>query len=111
VCNVLATDKAQDAALLLQPKDHSDQDPRPESLVNHPTNNDIILLLVALIQALGFLALVLVRYRFLELGGRHGQPGHIHLPEYRFIMPVAQSAVWVRNAKSTQLIEFASFDR
>ncbi|KAF9115455.1 hypothetical protein BGX27_007708 [Mortierella sp. AM989] len=84
----------EDASLLLQPKDHSDKDPRPESFVNHPTNSDIILILVTLVQALGFLALVLVRWRFMELGGRHGQPGHIHLPAYRFIMPVVQSLTW-----------------
>ncbi|KAG9319425.1 hypothetical protein KVV02_006712 [Mortierella alpina] len=85
---------AEDATLLLQPRDHSDRDPKPESFVNHPTNSDIISILVSMTQALGFLALVLVRWRFLEIGGRHGQPGHIHLPVYRFIMPVAQSIAW-----------------
>ncbi|KAF9915542.1 hypothetical protein BX616_005921 [Lobosporangium transversale] len=84
----------EDVKLLLQPKAHSDRDPRPESFVNHPTNSDIALILVALIQALGFMALVLVRWRFLEIGGHHGQPGHIHLPAYRFIMPVTQAFVW-----------------
>ncbi|KAF9346348.1 hypothetical protein BGX26_002160, partial [Mortierella sp. AD094] len=84
----------EDTSLLLQPKGHSDRDPRPESFVNHPTNSDIILILVTLIQALGFLALVLVRWRFMELGGHHGLPGHIHLPAYRFIMPVVQSMTW-----------------
>jgi hypothetical protein len=80
---------------LLQPKDHSDQDPRADSFVNHPTTSDTIVILVALMQALGFLALVVVRWRFLELGRPHGQPGHIHIPTYRFVMPVAQSIAWV----------------
>ncbi|KAG0213872.1 hypothetical protein BGX28_003296 [Mortierella sp. GBA30] len=92
---------AEDATLLLQPKDHSDRDPRPESFVNHPTNSDIVVILVAMTQALGFLALVLVRWRFLELGGRHGLPGHIHLPVYRFIMPVAQSITWPSRGTSS----------
>ncbi|KAG0346517.1 hypothetical protein BG004_001533 [Podila humilis] len=83
-----------DADLLLQPKDLPDRDLRPDSFVNHPTNSDSILTLAALLQALGFLALVMVRWKFLELGGNHGQPGHIHLPSYRFIMPVAQSIAW-----------------
>ncbi|KAF9203873.1 hypothetical protein BGZ49_005929 [Haplosporangium sp. Z 27] len=43
---------------------------------------------------MSFLALVLVRWRYMELGSRHGQPGHIHLPAYRFIMPVVQSMTW-----------------
>lgn len=81
---------------MLQPKDHSDKDPRSDSYVNHPTNSDITLVLVSLIQAVGFLVLALVRWKFLELGGRHGQPGHIHLPLYRFVMPVAQSIAWVK---------------
>ncbi|KAG9063667.1 hypothetical protein KI688_003778 [Linnemannia hyalina] len=85
---------AEDISLLLQPKDHSDKDPRSDSYVNHPTNSDITLVLVSLIQAVGFLVLALVRWKFLELGGRHGQPGHIHLPLYRFVMPVAQSIAW-----------------
>jgi len=46
-------------------------------------------------QALSFLVLVVVRWKFLEIGGQHGQPGHIHLPTYRFVMPVAQSIAWV----------------
>ncbi|KAF9427068.1 hypothetical protein BGZ94_005535, partial [Podila epigama] len=84
----------EESKLLLQPKDVPDRDPRPESLVTHPTTSDSILILVAMIQALGYLALVIVRWRFLELGGRHGQPGHVHLPTYRFLMPVAQSFTW-----------------
>jgi len=89
------TGATEDATLLLQPKDHSDQDPRADSFVNHPTTSDTIVILVALMQALAFLVLVVVRWRFLELGRPHGQPGHIHIPTYRFVMPVAQSIAWV----------------
>ncbi|KAF9582884.1 hypothetical protein BGW38_010626 [Lunasporangiospora selenospora] len=88
------SDPLEDAGLLLEPKAYPDRDPRPESFVNHPTTSDIVVILLSMIQALLFLALVIVRWRFLELGGRHGQPGHIHLPAYRFTMPVAQAIAW-----------------
>ncbi|KAG0239020.1 hypothetical protein BGW41_007967 [Actinomortierella wolfii] len=93
--NRLTTDQIEEMALLLTPKDSSDFDERPEDKVTHPTTSDILAITATLLQSLNFLALMIVRWKYLELGGPHGQPGHIHQPSYRFVMPVVQCITWL----------------
>ncbi|KAG0260123.1 hypothetical protein DFQ27_003732 [Actinomortierella ambigua] len=85
----------EDVALLLSPKDTTDLDERPEDKVTHPTSSDIFAITATMLQSLNFLALMIVRWKYLELGGPHGHPGHIHQPSYRFVMPVVQCISWL----------------
>ncbi|KAF9979193.1 hypothetical protein BGZ73_004079 [Actinomortierella ambigua] len=93
--NKWTASQIEDVALLLSPKDTSDFDERPEDKVTHPTTSDILAITATLLQALNFLALTIVRWRYLELSDPHGQPGHIHQPSYRFVMPVVQCITWL----------------